>query len=134
MQGPVDEGTYDPSEESDSNDSDAINMLVSHGFTALEPPQQDPNTNAQPQLDDIKPAINLMSTYEVIKDETVVVKSPGSVKLPIYDAVLDGKEFSKTVIGGGVTTQYISKKLAKQLGKKITCVKPRKVVIAEIEK
>jgi Integrase core domain/Zinc knuckle len=132
---PVNEGTYDPSEqESDSDsDSDAINMLTSHSFTAPEPPQQDPVTNVQPRSSDIKTAINLMSTYEVIKDETVVVKSPGSVKLPIYDAVLDGKELSKTVIDGGATTQYISEKMAEQLGGKITRAKPRKVVIADKE-
>ena len=136
---PAQEGTYDPSEQessyssSDDDDDEAINMLVSHSFTAPAPPKRDPSTNAQSRSKDVKTAINLMSSYEVIKNETVVVKSPGSVKLPIYDAVLDGKEHTKTVIDGGATTQYISEKMAKQLGAKITRVKPRTVVIADKE-
>jgi len=103
------EGTHDPSEGSEDSD-EALNFMA---YT--------------------EPKINLMSSYEIIKEGTVVVKSPGSVKLPLYEAVLDNKLSSKAVIDSEATTQYVSEKAVKELGVNVVKVKPRKVIIADKE-
>ena len=66
--------------------------------TCLEVP------SSVPALKEPHSKVNLMATYEVIKNNTVVVKSPGSVKLPIYDAVLNGTTPTAAIVDGGATT------------------------------
>jgi hypothetical protein len=76
---------------------------------------------------------HLLSTYS-LNEESTVVTTPESRRLPIYDSILEGKEKSKTVIDSGATTIYLREALAEQLGLKITRVTPRTVIIADKDK
>src|SRR5204862_5954 len=73
--------------------------------------------------------------YDVNHDGTSVTSNNGvmSRKLPIYSAVVDGKEDTKTIIDGGSSTLYLREQLGKEMGKKITRIKPRKVKVADKE-
>ena len=86
-----------------------------------------------PSSDSDSEALNLMSAYELNDNGTAATISPGSTKLPVYDAILNAISLSKTVIDGGATTMYLRKEKAKELGLKILKVKPRKVLIADKE-
>ena len=79
-------------------------------------------------------AVNLIRIYELNDNSTeVTVKCPESTKLPVYEAVLNGNQSSKTIIDSGATTCYISEQSAASLGAEIQRIRPRKVLVADKE-
>ena len=89
----IDEGIYNSFEydfEFDSND-DMINFLIIDNI-------------AKKSLKSIlnESTINLISIYKIIKNKIIIIKSLNSMKLLIYDIILDKKEFIKIIIDNNI--------------------------------